>query len=50
VGSVIKLRGLVEFAHLAYENTWEKLDRQFLSGDEPTLRATTSPTRDGSTT
>jgi predicted metal-dependent phosphoesterase TrpH len=32
-----QLRGLVEFAHLAYENTWEKLDRQFLSGDEPTL-------------
>ena len=32
-----QLRGLVEFVHLAYENTWEKLDRQFLSGDEPTL-------------
>jgi len=32
-----QLRGLVEFAHLGYENTWEKLDRLFLSGDEPTL-------------
>ncbi len=32
-----RLRGLVEFAHLAYENTWKKADRIFLSGDEPTL-------------
>ncbi|WP_418284494.1 PHP-associated domain-containing protein [Halorubrum sp. DTA46] len=32
-----RLRGLVEFAHLAYENTWTKADRLFLSGDEPTL-------------
>ena len=36
-GAAHQLRGLVEFAHLAYENTWEKVDRQFLSGDEPTL-------------
>lgn len=32
-----RLRGLVEFAHLAYENTWVKADRLFLSGAEPTL-------------
>ncbi len=32
-----RLRGLVEFAHIAYENTWVKADRLFLSGDEPTL-------------
>jgi predicted metal-dependent phosphoesterase TrpH len=32
-----RLRGLVEFAHLGYENTWTKLDRMFLSGNEPTL-------------
>jgi len=32
-----RIRGLVEFAHIAYENTWVKADRQFLSGDEPTL-------------
>lgn len=25
-----------ELAHLAYENTWEKVDRLFLSGTEPT--------------
>lgn len=25
-----------EFAHLAYENTWKKIDRIFLSGTEPT--------------
>jgi len=31
-----KLRGLAEFAHLGYENTWEKVDRLLLSGDEPT--------------
>jgi predicted metal-dependent phosphoesterase TrpH len=29
-------RGLAEFAHLGYENSWEKVDRVFLSGDEPT--------------
>ena len=32
-----RARGLVEYAHLAYENTWTKADRIFLSGDEPTL-------------
>lgn len=31
-----RVRGAVEFAHLAYENTWKKADRLFLSGDEPT--------------
>jgi predicted metal-dependent phosphoesterase TrpH len=31
-----RLRGLVEFAHLGYENSWKKLDRIFLSGTEPT--------------
>jgi len=31
-----RLRGLAEFAHLGYENTWEKVDRLLLSGDEPT--------------
>ncbi|MFW5918407.1 MAG: PHP-associated domain-containing protein [Haloferacaceae archaeon] len=31
-----RLRGLVEFAHLGYENSWKKLDRVFLSGTEPT--------------
>ncbi|OYR80807.1 metal-dependent phosphoesterase, partial [Halorubrum sp. E3] len=36
-GAGHQLRGLVEFAHLAYENTWAKLDRMFLSGNEPTL-------------
>ncbi|WP_394351164.1 PHP-associated domain-containing protein [Halorubrum sp. CBA1125] len=36
-GAGHQIRGLIEFAHLAYENTWEKLDRTFLSGDEPTL-------------
>ena len=36
-GAGHRLRGLVEFAHLGYENTWAKLDRLFLSGDEPTL-------------
>ncbi|WP_336023843.1 PHP-associated domain-containing protein [Halobellus salinisoli] len=29
-------RGLAEFAHLGYENSWSKLDRMFLSGTEPT--------------
>ena len=32
-----RLRGLLEFAHLGYENTWTKADRLFLSGAEPTL-------------
>ena len=32
-----RLRGLAEFAHLGYENTWTKADRLFLSGAEPTL-------------
>jgi len=32
-----RLRGALEYAHLAYENTWKKVDRIFLSGDEPTL-------------
>ena len=31
-----RLRGLAEFAHLGYENSWGKLDRLFLSGTEPT--------------
>jgi len=31
-----RLRGLAEFAHLGYENSWEKIDRLLLSGDEPT--------------
>lgn len=29
-------RGLLEFAHLGYENSWGKLDRLLLSGMEPT--------------
>jgi predicted metal-dependent phosphoesterase TrpH len=35
-GGAHYLRGAVEFAHLGYENSWEKLDRLFLSGTEPT--------------
>jgi predicted metal-dependent phosphoesterase TrpH len=31
-----RARGLLEFAHLGYENTWEKVDRVLLSGMEPT--------------
>ena len=31
-----RLRGMVEFSHLLYENSWEKVDRLLLSGDEPT--------------
>jgi predicted metal-dependent phosphoesterase TrpH len=31
-----RLRGLAEFAHLGYENSWGKVDRLFLSGTEPT--------------
>lgn len=30
------LRRVAEFAHLGYENSWGKIDRLFLSGDEPT--------------
>lgn len=30
------LRRVAEFAHLGYENSWEKVDRLFLSGTEPT--------------
>ena len=29
-------RRLLEYAHLGYENSWKKLDRLLLSGDEPT--------------
>ncbi|RLM59905.1 PHP domain-containing protein [Halobellus sp. Atlit-31R] len=29
-------RGLAEFAHLGYENSWGKVDRLLLSGTEPT--------------
>ena len=35
-GAAHRLRGTVEFAHLGWENSWEKLDRLFLSGMEPT--------------
>jgi predicted metal-dependent phosphoesterase TrpH len=31
-----RLRCGAEFLHLFYENTWEKIDRLFLSGTEPT--------------
>lgn len=31
-----RARGALEFSHLLYENTWEKVDRLLLSGDEPT--------------
>jgi predicted metal-dependent phosphoesterase TrpH len=31
-----RVRNLVEFAHLGWENTWGKADRLFLSGMEPT--------------
>lgn len=31
-----RVRCALEFAHLFYENTWEKVDRLFLSGTEPT--------------
>ena len=30
------LRRAIEFAHLGWENTWQKLDRVLLSGTEPT--------------
>jgi len=35
-GAAHRLRCLAEVGHLFYENTWEKLDRLFLSGTEPT--------------
>jgi predicted metal-dependent phosphoesterase TrpH len=35
-GVVHTLRGIAEFAHLGYENSWGKVDRLFLSGTEPT--------------
>jgi len=35
-GAGHRRRQLAEFAHLGYENTWEKIDRLLLSGDEPT--------------
>lgn len=31
-----RARGFAELAHLGYENSWKKLDRLLLSGDEPT--------------
>ena len=31
-----RFRSAAEFGHLAYENSWEKIDRLLLSGDEPT--------------
>ncbi|ATW87737.1 putative metal-dependent phosphoesterase TrpH [Halohasta litchfieldiae] len=31
-----RARSGLEFSHLLYENTWEKVDRLLLSGDEPT--------------
>jgi predicted metal-dependent phosphoesterase TrpH len=35
-GARSRLRSLAEQLHLAYENTWEKVDRLLLSGMEPT--------------
>ena len=35
-GADHRLRCAAEFGHLFYENTWEKVDRLFLSGTEPT--------------
>jgi predicted metal-dependent phosphoesterase TrpH len=35
-GTGHRLRGLVEFSHLGYENSWEKIDRLLLSGMEAT--------------
>jgi predicted metal-dependent phosphoesterase TrpH len=35
-GAGHRLRGLAEFSHLAYENSWGKVDRLLLSGMEPT--------------
>ncbi|MFB6080459.1 MAG: PHP-associated domain-containing protein [Haloferacaceae archaeon] len=31
-----RVRGLLEFSHLGYENTWKKVDRVLLSGMAPT--------------
>ena len=35
-GADHRLRCAAEFGHLFYENSWQKLDRVFLSGTEPT--------------
>jgi predicted metal-dependent phosphoesterase TrpH len=35
-GAGHRLEGLAEFAHLAWENSWGKVDRVLLSGTEPT--------------
>jgi len=35
-GPDYRRRKLAELGHLVYENTWEKVDRLFLSGTEPT--------------
>lgn len=35
-GLTHRLRGLVEYTHLFWENSYEKFDRVFLSGTEPT--------------
>lgn len=35
-GGSHRYRQLAEYSHLAYENTWQKIDRLLLSGDEPT--------------
>ena len=35
-GVIHRVRKAAEFAHLGYENSWEKIDRLFLSGTEPT--------------
>jgi predicted metal-dependent phosphoesterase TrpH len=35
-GRTHDLRRAIEFAHLGWENSWEKVDRLFLSGTEPT--------------
>lgn len=35
-GSTHRARCLAEFAHLAWENSWQKIDRVLLSGMEPT--------------
>jgi len=35
-GLTHRARRLLEYGHLGYENSWEKIDRLLLSGDEPT--------------
>lgn len=35
-GAIHRVRCVIEFSHLFYENSWKKLDRLFLSGTEPT--------------